>query len=197
MGEKRHLSFARSGHFLLESGHHGELWLDLELLCHDVSSAWRQADELAARLQDLGAEVVCGPLVEGAFVALRVAERLGLPFVYSQPERRPGASGLFPVSYRLPGPLRARVRGRRVLVVNDVINAGSAVRGTLEDLRACGAEPLALGTLVVLGTAAARLAQEQGLALETLEQVPNRLWTPGECPLCRDGLPLTGGEEGR
>ena len=24
---------ARGGHFLLESGHHGELWLDLELLC--------------------------------------------------------------------------------------------------------------------------------------------------------------------
>ena len=195
MGDE--LPFARRGHFLLESGHHGELWLDLELLCHDVAAAWRRADELAARLAGLGAEVVCGPLVEGAFVALRVAERLGLPFTYSQPERREVADGLFPVGYRLPGPLRPLVRDRRVVIVNDVINAGSAVRGTLADLRACGAQPVAVGTLVVLGTAAARLAHEQGLALVALEEISNRIWTPGECPLCRDGLPLTGGVEGR
>ncbi len=190
------LPLARPGHFVLESGHHGELWLDLELLCHDVASAWRQADELAGRLSGLAAEVVCGPLVEGAFVALRVAEQLGLPFTYSQPERRVAAEGLFPLGYRLPGPLRPKVRGRRVLIVNDVINAGSAVRGTLDDLRACGAEPVAIGSLLVLGTAAARLAEEQGLALVALAQVSNRIWTPAECPLCLQGLPLsTGGEE--
>jgi len=189
------LPSARQGHFLLESGHHGELWLDLELLCHDVASAWRQADELAARLSGLAAETVCGPLVEGAFVGLRVAERLGLPFTYSQPQRRSGADGLFPVGYRLPGPLRPKVRGRRVLIVNDVINAGSAVRGTLDDLRACGALPVAIGTLVVLGTAAARLAEEQGLTLVAQAQVSNRIWTPAECPLCRQGLPLSKGGE--
>ena len=34
---------ARKGHFLLESGHHGDLWLDLELLClrpRLVQPAW-------------------------------------------------------------------------------------------------------------------------------------------------------------
>src|SRR5688500_1121892 len=28
------LIHSRTGHFLLESGHHGNVWLDLELLCH-------------------------------------------------------------------------------------------------------------------------------------------------------------------
>lgn len=194
-GDTRGLLSARTGHFVLESGHHGELWLDLELLCHDVTAAWCQADELARRLSDLGAEVVCGPLVEGAFVALRVAQRLDLPFTYAQPERRAGADGLFPVSYRLPGPLRPKVRGRRVLVVNDVVNAGSAVRGTLADLRACGALPVAVGSLVVLGTAAARLAQENGVTLRALQELPNRIWAAADCPLCASGLPLSDAAE--
>jgi hypothetical protein len=39
------------------------------------------------------------------------------------------------VKYRIPPALRSQVRGKRVAIVNDVINAGSAVRGTFLDLR--------------------------------------------------------------
>jgi orotate phosphoribosyltransferase len=70
----------RRGHFLLESGHHGDTWLDLELLCVRPDRVRPLANELAARLQKHGAEVVCGPLVEGAFLALMVASEMGLPF---------------------------------------------------------------------------------------------------------------------
>jgi orotate phosphoribosyltransferase len=188
---------ARAGHFLLESGHHGELWLDLELLCHDVAAAWEQADELARRLTEHGGEVVCAPLVEGAFIGLRVAQQLGLPFTYAQPETRTTATGLFPVTYRLPGPLRPKVRGRRILLVNDVINAGSAVGGTLLDLRECGARSVAIGTLAVLGTAASHLAREHGVPRVTRPERPNRIRTPAECPLCARGVPLSDVEPAR
>ena len=43
------------------------------------------------------------------------------------------------------------VDGRRVAVVDDVIIAGSAVRGVLVELGACGATPVAIGALAVLG----------------------------------------------
>ena len=52
----------RRGHFLLESGHHGDLWLDLELLCLRPDRVRPFANELAARLEKYGAEVVCDPL---------------------------------------------------------------------------------------------------------------------------------------
>lgn len=180
---------AREGHFRLESGHHGHRWLDLETLCHDVSAVRSVARLLCVRLVAHEADVVCGPLIEGAFVALLVAEQLALPFTYAAP-RPPSAEPLFPVLYRIPAGLRAKVAGRRVAVINDVIGAGSAVRGTLDHLRACGAQPVVIGTLATAGDSAVRLAKEYGVALETLAEMDARIWTPAECPLCARDVPL-------
>ena len=87
------------------------------------------------------------------------------------------------------------VAGRRVAVVNDVINAGSAVRGTLADLYAAGAAPVAIGTLAVLGASASQIAAENQIALEQLVALENRIWIPSECPLCAQNLPLTAFEQ--
>lgn len=46
------------------------------------------------------------------------------------------------------------------------------------------------GLLVVLGTSAARLTAERGIALESVACLPSGLWTPSECPLCAAGMPL-------
>lgn len=178
---------ARRGHFRLESGHHGSLWLDLEQLCLRPECVRPFAAELARKLASHRIEAVCGPLNEGAFVALMVAEELGVDFTYAERIAATGREGLFPVDYRLPGPLRERVRGRRVAIVNDVINAGSAVRGTFADLQACSANPAVLASLVVLGDFAAKLAASWGIPLETLTQQANPLWEPSACPLCAAG----------
>ncbi len=139
------LMSSRSGHFLLESGHHGSLWLDLEVLCLDPAAVRPFAVDLAARLKPYDVEAVCGPLIEGAFVALMVASELGLTFAYS--ERLPQGTGqeLFRYPYRIPGGLRPLLRDRRVAIVNDVIGAGSAVRGTLADLERLGAADCGAG----------------------------------------------------
>ncbi len=180
----------RAGHFLLESGHHGDLWLDLELLCLHPSRIRPFVTELTGRLAKLDIEAVCGPLVEGAFVAMMVAAELDVEFTYSERIEEPGRSGLFPVTYRIARALRAKVRGKRVAVVNNVINAGSAVRGTCADLRTCGAVTVGIGALLVLGSSGVDYAAEKNVPLETVEAVPNELWLPSECPLCASGVPL-------
>ena len=117
---------ARKGHFLLESGHHGDLWLDLESLCLRPQRVQIVAAELAEPLSKLGVDAVCGPLVEGAFVALMVALLLNIHFTYSERFARVAEGRLFPVGYpagyRVPAPLREGLRGRRVAIVNDVID---------------------------------------------------------------------------
>ncbi|MBI2950247.1 MAG: orotate phosphoribosyltransferase [Verrucomicrobia bacterium] len=180
----------RKGHFRLESGHHSDLWLDLELLCLHPERVQRLAVELSQRLSGHSVEVVCGPLVEGAFVALLVASAMEVEFVYAERFAAAQNHALFAVRYRLPDALRARVRGKRVAIVNDVINAGSAVRGTFADLIECGAQPVAIGALLVLGTSASSFAADKKVALESLAQQPNVLWRPEECPLCLSGVPL-------
>jgi orotate phosphoribosyltransferase len=181
---------ARKGHFVLESGHHGDLWLDLELLCRNPKQIEPLCLDLAGRLSQFKVDVVCGPLIEGAFVALFVASELHSSFVYSERFARSGKDALFPAGYRLPDSLRHIVRGKRTAIVNDVINAGSAVRGTFEDLEICGAEVVAIGTLLALGNSAQRFAEANNVALERLATFSNEVWEPPVCPLCARGVPL-------
>jgi orotate phosphoribosyltransferase len=163
-----HLLSAKKGHFLLESGHHGDLWLDLESLCFRPALLKPLVAELANHLSALGVEAICGPLVEGAFVGLLVASELNLPFSYSERFAQSTSDGLFPAGYRVPAALWDRLRGKRVAIVNDVINAGSAVKGTFADLQQCGAIVVVIGSLLVLGDAAEEFARAKKVALVSL-----------------------------
>jgi orotate phosphoribosyltransferase len=184
------LMAARRGHFLLESGHHGELWLDVDRLFIRPDRVRRFAAALAGRIPPYHVDAVCGPLTGGAFLAQMVAEELGVAFVYADRVVQPAAAGLFPITYPIPAEFHDFVCGRRVAVVNDVNNAGSAVRGALASLHAAGAQPVALAALLVLGDAAAELAASAGIPLETLAHAPNRIWPPANCPFCAAHVPL-------
>lgn len=179
----------RRGHFLLESGHHGELWLDLDTLflrpALVAPFVTRLGSGLAGRVDF---DAVCGPLVGGTLVAQAVAIELDLELYPAEPAG--GRGGLYGARYRIPGVLRERVRDRTVAVLDDVVNAGSATRATVADLRACGARPVAVGALLVLGDAAGAYATAEGLVLESVAALPNRLWPPASCPLCEARVAL-------
>ena len=188
---------ARSGHFRLESGHHGSLWLDLDPLFVRPGRLRRFVAGLAEQLSKYGVEAMCGPLTGGAFLAQSVAAVLDVEFYYTERHAPVERDALYAVTYRLPDGLREMVRGQAVAVVDDAINAGSAVRGTLAELRACGATPVAVGALLVLGSAAASWCAGQGLPLEAVARLPNEIWAPADGPLCAAQTPLedlTGGD---
>src|SRR5436309_5699649 len=123
----------RKGHFRLESGHHGGLWLDLDPLFVVPARIRPFVVALAERLKRHDIEAVCGPLVGGAFLAQAVASLLEVEFYYAErfvPAVR-DAGALYPVEYRIPVGVGSMVRGKAIAVVDDAISAGSAVRGTL------------------------------------------------------------------
>ena len=172
---------ARRGHFRLESGHHGDLWLDLDGLLERPARLVAPIAALGERLSAHGIDAVCGPLTGGAFIAFAIAARLDLPFVPAERFADQGAA-----RYRVPAALQARLAGRTFAVVDDVINAGSAVAATCAELRRWGAEARAIGALALLGSHARRL----GLPIEAIAEIDNALWSPAECPLCRARVPL-------
>lgn len=176
---------ARRGHFVYESGYHSDLWLDLETLCRRPAVVQRYAAELARSVSGWRPDVICGPVVEGAFVGSMVASELACDFVYTTRVADPSGEGLFRVQYPLPAVLSSVVAGRRVIIVNDVISAGSAVRGTVQSLRAASADVVGVACLVSLGNAFQAYASEQGLPVQGLLQLhDNNLWEPKACPLC-------------
>jgi orotate phosphoribosyltransferase len=178
---------ARRGHFRYESGHHGELWLDLDTLFLRPHRLAPYVARLADQLSGHAPDAVCGPLVGGALVAQLLAVRLGLECYYSVRSEPAGGDALYPAGYQIPAALCDLLPDRRVAVVDDAINAGSAVRATIRALRGCAAEPVAIGALLVLGSAVDEVAG--GLPVAAVATAPNPLWAPAECPLCAAGTP--------
>jgi orotate phosphoribosyltransferase len=180
----------RSGHFEYESGHHGDTWLDLETLCRSPAALRPYVTELAARIGSYEPELLCGPLVEGAFVALLVASEMRCGFVYAARFAPQNPDGLFPVRYQIPESLGTAVRGKRVAIVNDVISAGSAVRGAYDHLRALGGTVVAVASLVILGDEFVGFAAQHNVPLLGLLRRPHNIWEPASCPLCAGGTKL-------
>jgi orotate phosphoribosyltransferase len=176
---------ARTGHFRFESGHHGDLWLDLDTLFCDPPVADRLATALSDRLADLGIDLVCGAMTGGALLGQLVAHRLGLGFVYTERTVIDGR----PV-YALPSGHQRLVAGQRVALVDEVINAGSATGGTRQAVVAAGGQPVVVAALLVLGDVIDRRAAAWRVPVVALERRTSNLWPADECPLCRAGMLL-------
>ena len=131
---------------------------------------------------------MCGPLEGGAFLAYAVADRLGVAFL---------AGYRSATAYRVPR-IPGGIGGWRVAVVDDAVNAGTAVAACLRELRAQGAVPVAVAALLALGEANAMVPARLGVPFYPAGTMPSRAWPAPECPLCADGVPVTpGADDGR
>ena len=171
----------RTGHFVYESGDHGDLWIDLDGLLADPPRIDAWSGELANRLKAWSPEVICGPQAGGARLAECVARQMDVQFVDTS--RDLSTTG-FSVCYRLPDGMHTGVHQRRVAVIDDAINAGSAVSATLNELTSHQAHVVAIGCLLTLNEKAQALAEARGLPLGTLLRRQQSLWRPTECPIC-------------
>ena len=180
----------RRGHFQLESGHHGALWLHLDALFTDFAQVEPFVDRLTETLRPHGAAMVCGPLLGGAFLAQLVAQALRLPFCFTERSMPNDSPGLYSARYRLPTAFHAQVRNVRIAIVDDVVSAGSALRATRSELAAHGAIVVAAGALLRLGDVGAELLAAEGIPVESVARDEYSLWLPSDCPMCAEGLPL-------
>jgi hypothetical protein len=96
-------------------------------------------------------------------LALLLARVLGVEFCFTERVSAASDGGLYRARYRLPPAFAGRLRGMRVAMVNDVMSAGSALRGTYAELRAHGAAPVVAGALLILGAAGADFFAERGI----------------------------------
>lgn len=180
----------RRGHFRLESGHHGGLWLDLDPLFAEPRLIEPFVACLARALRPYHVTAICGALLGGAFLAQLVARDLDVAFCFTERVTACEPAGLYQARYRLPAAFARRLQGKRLAIVDDVMSAGSALRGTYAELQRHGAAPVVAGALLVLGSTGADFFAGQGVPVETAARDDYELWEPASCPLCAAGLPL-------
>lgn len=173
---------ARKGHFKLASGHHGDLWFQLERLCLEPLVVRNLAAELAARLRaDLSSKALLWcPWFHSNSVAI-----LCTPSGSRTQDAR--ACSRCSIGCRQRCKKRSEASASRSSTMS---LRPDQVRGSFVDLQANRANVLVIGVLLALGDAVAPFASEHHTALELLERLPNNLWTPAECPLCIGGVAL-------
>ena len=181
------VAFRRGGHFLYESGLHGDTRLALELLFADPERLRLGCTRLATRLKRHAPDVVCGPLVGGALVGQWVAYDLSAAFVVAERQPRTAIGG---AHYALAPALRSLLPNRRVIIVDDAINAGAATLACAHEISAWGGRVMAAGSLLARIPDAPALLAEHGIQLDYLVGLRWHVWTADDCPLCQAGVPI-------
>jgi orotate phosphoribosyltransferase len=181
-----------NGHFDFGNGYHGRLYLNPHQLFRYPSTIWRFAqdllDVLPASVLDR-TEVVAGPVTGGALLAHTMAGLLDSRRDIARPPTLFAPFGVdVDCGQALSRFYREQVRGRKVLLVDDVRNTGQTFARCAELVRAEGGEVLATAEIY-----------DRMEAVVTLD-VPNfplaeyrapENYPGAECPLCRSGVPVT------
>ena len=185
-----HSAPVQRGHFVLESGLHTDVWLDLDAFFLDPAILGPQLDALANRLRPYAITAVCGPLVGGAFVAQSIATRLNVRFYFTERGSKRSSAELFSATYRLPAVVRPYAARERFAVVDDAISAGSSTRATVDELNRHGAQTVVVGALLLLGDRGERYFLERSIPVVASAREELSLWEPHRCPLCQAGIAI-------
>ena len=180
----------RFGHFALKSGRESPYFFNAGLFSDGEALATLGKCYAAAIVHsDIRFDMIFGPAYKGIALAVATAVALSgehgrsVPYAFNRKEAKDHGEGGRVVGAPLNG---------RVLIVDDVITAGTAVRESLEIIRGAGAQPA--GVVLALdrqerGQAAAsavqELEQQQGLqcvSIVTLADLVEALSRPSQGP---------------
>jgi orotate phosphoribosyltransferase len=180
------------GHFDYGNGYHGRVYLNPHQLFRHPSTIWRFAQDLIDVLPgDLvqRTEVVAGPATGGALLAHTIAGLLDSRRSLTHPP-----CSFAPFTHDAVGGLtlrpfyRASLKGKQVLLADDVRNTGETFARAAALARDAGATVLATAEIYD------RLEAITDLDVPNISlaeyKAPENYKVAG-CPLCKDGIPIT------
>jgi len=167
----------RQGHFVLRSGLHSDRYFQAALLLQHTKRAAQLCGELARRFAGVGIDLVISPAVGGIVVGQEVGRTLEVRAIFAEKDDQ--SEMILRRGFEI-GP------GERVLVAEDVITRGGRVQQTLDLVRRHGGVPV--GGAVLVDRSAGTV--DFGVPTESLAQLELAVFSAGDCPLCRQGIPV-------
>jgi orotate phosphoribosyltransferase len=177
-------------HVVYASGRHGSVYVNKAVLYEHSLLTETTSTDLVAPYDPEGIDVVAGPTVGGVILAQWGAWHL------SQRRSAGETLAVFAEEETVDGAKRRYfgrgyddvVRGKRVLVVEDVVTTGGTLRQVIDAATALDAVIAGVSILCLRGGAEAR--ERIGMPIRALLELPQESWAPEECPLCRAGVPV-------
>jgi orotate phosphoribosyltransferase len=180
------------GHFDYGNGYHGRVYLNAHQLFRHPSTIWRYAQDLIDVMPGelvQATEVVAGPATGGALFAHTIAglldsrRSLTHPACSFAPFHYDAATG-----FALRAFYRAELKGKRVLLADDVRNTGETFARCAALVKEAG------GTVVATVEIYDRCEPNVHLKIPNIALAEYRAsenFKAGACPLCKAGTPIT------
>lgn len=165
------------GHFALSSGLHSGHYLQCALFLQYPKYASSLCKELSKRFEIDRPSVVVGPSMGGVIVSYELARHLKCRSLFT--ERENGKVVLRRCFSVHPGD--------KALIVEDVITTGGTAKEVADLLKSSGCDVLGIGAIIDRRKARA----DFGLRVESLIKLEMEDFSPQECPLCKEQVPLT------
>ncbi len=174
-------------HVVYNSGKHGSAYVNKDVVYPHTSIISSLCETIAFEFFDSLPEVVIAPAIGGVILTQWVAHHLSgmlcrdILAVYA--EKAEDGSFVIKRGYD------KLIKGKRVLVVEDILTTGGSVKKVIEVTRAIGGEVVGLGVLCNRGGVT---SQDVGDVprLFALANVSLDSWVEEECPLCARGVPI-------
>jgi orotate phosphoribosyltransferase len=181
-----------NGHFDYGNGYHGRAYLNPHQLFRHPSTIWRFAQDLIDVLPSelvQRTEIVAGPVTGGALLAHTIAGLLDSRRSLTHPPCSFAPFNFDPSSGLTLRPFyRAELKGKRVLLADDIRNTGETLARAAALARDAGATVLATAEIYDCSKAISDLGVPN-ISLAEYKAPEN--YKAGECPMCRDGVPIT------
>lgn len=174
-------------HFVYVSGDHGSGWIDKDAIYPHTKRLERLCRDMAQLVKDWQAEVVCGPAMGGAIVAEWIAHELDILSVYAEHDPNPDPHALRG-QFILRRGYDHVVAGKRVLVVDDIVNTGYSIKQTADVVQQAGGNIIGAACLVSRGNVGTAGLGVERYAYLLEYKIP--AWPAAQCELCRDGVPV-------
>jgi orotate phosphoribosyltransferase len=165
---------------MLSSGLHSGDYLQCALFLAEPRRAGRAGALLAAAIRRAVSEIdlVVSPAMGGLIIGHETARALELPFLFT--ERADGEMVLRRGFAVAPG--------QRVVIVEDVVTTGKSTREVITVLEADGAVVVGLASMV---NRSGKANPFEPRPYRALLEASFPTWSADECPLCRDGVPIS------
>lgn len=168
------------GHFELTTGRHSpEFFLLAKLMQYPDRAAWC-GERLAEYFREFGITAVVGPAMGGIILAHEVARALSARALFAERGRDGHDSMKLRRGFTLAD-------GERVLVVEDAVTTGGSAQQAIAAVRAAGGQPVAVGAVVDRSGGEV----DFGLPFKSLLTLKIPDYSPADCPLCAQGIPLS------
>ena len=169
----------QQGHFELSSGLHSGVYLQCARLLQDPVISGRLCAALAEKFSADRPDIVIGPAMGGVIVAYETARALGARAIFTERDR--AGDMVLRRGFIVPP-------GSRVLVAEDVLTTGKSVKEVIRLLKESGITPAGIASLV---DRSAERIDFSGIIYKSLIKLSVPVFQEQDCPLCKEGLPLT------